>query len=196
MNKAVKWYSIPIKIIEYLFFVLAFVLITLFFTILIKAKIHPNEIPDVFGYKPLIVLSGSMDPEISKGDLAIVKVTSSDSLKENDIIAFRNDDDTVTTHRIKTIKKENKKTVYITKGDNNNTEDNDYVYQNKVEGLYLFKITGLGNVLMFIQKPVGLIACLFVILSIGTICILLKNQKLGKLSDEEIDAIKKIRENK
>lgn len=177
-----------------LFFSIITLIILLFIFIIVKAKLHPNDIPDIFGYKPLIVMSGSMETKIYKGDLVIVKEVDPLSLKKNDIIAFRNSDNTVTTHRIKRITEINNKSAFITRGDNNNTDDEGYVYPEKVEGKYMLRIKNMGYVLMFIKKPLGLIICLSVILMGGTIYILLKNQSANKLSKEELEELKKFRE--
>lgn len=126
--------------------------------ILINSFVHPDEIPSFFGWKPFIVLSGSMETEIYAGDVAVVK--ESDTFKTGDIIAFRSTDDIVVTHRIVKIEKENGQTRYITKGDNNNTEDNGYVLPEQIEGVYQFNISRLGNLAMFVQTPLGMISCL------------------------------------
>lgn len=126
--------------------------------ILINSFVHPDEIPSFFGWKPFIVLSGSMETEIYAGDVAVVK--ESDTFKTGDIIAFRSTDDIVVTHRIVEIEKENGQTRYITKGDNNNTEDNGYVLPEQIEGVYQFNISRLGNLAMFVQTPLGMISCL------------------------------------
>ena len=68
--------------------------------VIIQAKSKPNSVPSVFGYKPFIVLSGSMETEISIGDLVFVKKVDASSLQVNDIIAFRDSENIVTTHRI------------------------------------------------------------------------------------------------
>ena len=127
--------------------------------ILVNSFMKPNEVPSFFGWKPFIVLSGSMESQIMAGDIAIVKEIDTNVLKENDIIAFR-DGDIVVTHRIVSVIDEDGITKYITKGDNNNTEDNNYVHPEQVEGLYQFKISRLGNLAMFVQTPTGMIICL------------------------------------
>ena len=126
--------------------------------ILINSIIHPDEIPSFFGWKPFIVLSGSMETEIYAGDMAIVKEVKAENLKKNDVIAFKTGD-VVVTHRIVEVVNEEGQIKYKTKGDNNNTEDIGYVLPSQVEGLYKFKIRNLGNVAMFIQTPTGMIAC-------------------------------------
>jgi len=127
--------------------------------ILINSYIHPDEIPSFFGWKPFIVLSGSMETEIFAGDLVIVKEIDTNEIKENDIIAFKQGD-IVITHRVIEIIEEDGVTKFKTKGDNNNTEDNGYISQEQVEGLYQFKISRLGNLAMFTQTPTGMVVCL------------------------------------
>ena len=125
-------------------------------TLIAKSFTNPEEVPDFMGYKPFIVLSGSMEPVFYSGDLAFVKEVPADSLKEGDIVAFR-EGNSVITHRIMTITAEEDERQYITKGDNNNTEDRIIVTDEKIEGLYLSKISGLGNTAMFMQTPLGMV---------------------------------------
>ena len=127
--------------------------------ILLNSFIHPDKIPSFFGWKPFIVLSGSMETEIFPGDLVIVKDVGTDGLKVDDVIAFKSGD-IVVTHRIVEIIEENGIKKYKTKGDNNNTQDVGEVLPEKVEGLYKFRIAKLGNLAMFIQTPIGIISCL------------------------------------
>jgi len=126
--------------------------------ILLDSLTHPNEIPSFFGWKPFIVLSNSMETEISAGDIVVIKETN--SFNEGDIISFKKSENEIVTHRI--IKKEevDGKIHYITKGDNNNAVDLGYVLEEQIEGKYHFKISRLGNLAMFIQTPIGLISSL------------------------------------
>lgn len=163
--------------------------------ILVNSYINPNEVPSFFGWKPFIVLSGSMETQIMTGDITVVKDVNSDDLKENDIIAFKHNEDIVITHRIvKIIKDEDGNTKYKTKGDNNNNEDDGYVYPEQVEGIYKFRIGKLGNLALFIQTPVGMVACI----SIPLIMLLLiqwadsaKEKKYKDNKQQEIDELKK-----
>ncbi len=145
--------------------------------ILFKANTNPDAVPDVFGYKPMIVLSGSMETSIYAGDLVFVKVVDTSTLKENDVIAFRNEANTVTTHRIIDIVYEEGQKYFKTKGDNNNAEDANLVAMDDVEGVYSWRIPGLGNFLMFMQQPIGLALVLLVILVIGLAVLYIVNKK-------------------
>lgn len=127
--------------------------------ILINSFLKPNEVPSFFGWKPFIVLSGSMETQIMTGDVAVVKEVDTAILKEGDVIAFK-DGEVVITHRIERIEQVDGQTRYITKGDNNNTEDKGYVLPEQVEGLYQFRVARLGNLAMFIQTPIGMVVCI------------------------------------
>lgn len=168
--------------------------------ILIDSHTHPNEVPSFFGWKPFIVLSGSMETQISAGDIVVVKEIDTNELKKGDIIAFK-DGNIVITHRIDEVTEIDGKTQYITKGDNNNTQDIGYVSPEQIEGVCKFKVSRLGNFAMFIQTPLGMIVCL----SIPIIIIILlqtadskkeKEELISKLNkqskmEEEIEKLKK-----
>lgn len=173
------------KIIKIIFFIIAIPLLIIACTIMYKANKYPDKIPDVFGIKPMIVLSGSMETSIYTGDLVFVKIVDTDTLKENNIIAFRNEENKVTTHRIIEIIEENGETLYRTKGDNNNSEDANLVKTTDVEGIYFLRIAGLGNFLMFMQEPIGLAVVLLIILVVGLICLHIMNKVEDKNISEE-----------
>ena len=168
--------------------------------ILVDSYTHPNEVPSFFGWKPFIVLSGSMETQISAGDIVVVKEIDTNELKKGDIIAFK-DGNIVITHRIDEVTEIDGKTQYITKGDNNNTQDIGYVSPEQIEGVFKFKVSRLGNLAMFIQTPLGIIVCL----SIPIIIIILlqtadskkeKEELISKLNkqskmEEEIEKLKK-----
>lgn len=179
------------NILKIIFFLIAIPILVFSLIIMIKARIYPDKVPDVFGYKPMIVLSGSMETSIFTGDLAFVKIVDTDSLKENDIIAFRNESDTVTTHRIVEIVNEDGSKLFRTKGDNNDTEDADLVKQSLIEGIYVFKIPGLGNVLMFLKEPKSLAILLLVTLVVGLVWIQIMEKIENKRTFEEDEKYRK-----
>ena len=139
-------------------------MIIISFIIIVKANRNPGEIPDFFGYKPMIVLSGSMETSIYTGDLVLVKEVPPSTLKENDIIAFRNEANTVTTHRIiEIITNSNGKEEFRTKGDNNTVEDLNLVQEQDIEGVYVFKIPKIGNIVKYTQNTTFFIIVICII---------------------------------
>ena len=151
-------------------------------SIIIQTKTKPNLVPNILGFKPFIVLSGSMESKISVGDLVFVKEVNPNELKVGDIIAFRDSEDIVTTHRIVDIDTKDNGLCFVTKGDANNANDDGIVYPSMVEGKYQTKIAKLGNAILFIQQPVGFVIML---MAISIICLLVYSCQSKKVTKEE-----------
>ena len=155
--------------------------------VMVQAKAKPNSVPSVFGYKPFIVLSGSMETEIFVGDLVIVKEVEPATLRVNDIIAFRDSENLVTTHRIVNIVNTDKGRCFETKGDNNNTKDNSIVCPESVEGKYHSKISKIGNAILFIQQPLGFAVMMMSLFIICIFIYFISNRNINKqISNEEL----------
>ena len=186
------------NILKIIFLIITIPLIIAAGIIIFKANRYPDKIPDIFGIKPMIVLSGSMETEIYTGDVAFVKEVNPNELKKQDIIAFRNEQNKVTTHRIIEIVEKDGEKFFRTKGDNNNTEDVKLVSTKSVEGLYFARISGLGNFLMFMQKPTGLVVTLLVILVVGLVILRILDKTEDEQYKNEFEEFKKmkIEENK
>lgn len=191
------------SVIKYIFFIITIPLLIMSCIIIYKANKYPDKIPDICGIKPMIVLSGSMETEIYTGDVAFVKNVDTKTLKKEDIIAFRNEDNKVTTHRIVEIIEKEGQTYFRTKGDNNNAEDANLVKDSDVEGLYFARVAGLGKFLMFMQEPVGLAVVLLGVLVVGLLILRMmdkleddKNDEKYKKEFEEFKKMKKAEQNK
>ena len=163
----------------FIIFILVIILI-INLSVIIKTNISPNKVPDIFGYKPFIVLSGSMEDKINVGDLVIVKEVDANTLNEKDIIAFRTEDGFVTTHRIINVIKKENDVCFETKGDNNNVKDDVIVCSSNVEGKYHSKIAKLGNIILFIQQPLGFIIMMLIIFIICILIYMFANRKITK----------------
>ena len=99
------------KILMSLFLIIFIPLIIINICIITKAIKYPSKIPDFMGYKPMIVMSNSMESAIDVGDVVIVKEVDTSTLKRGDIVAYRIDDVCI-THRIAKV---NSDGTYITK---------------------------------------------------------------------------------
>ena len=97
----------------------------------------------VAGFSVLRVDSGSMEPSISVGDILIIKECG--NYEVNDVITYNVDNDYLVTHRIIEKKEDNN---FVTKGDNNNTKDNDKVTRENIEG----KVILNSKLLKFVYK--------------------------------------------
>lgn len=112
----------------------------------------------LIGLRPLTVLSGSMEPEFSAGDLIYVKSVDYRDLKEGDIITFMLSEDVIATHRIVgVVPDENDPAVirYRTKGDANDSEDGTMVHYKNVVGTPVYSLPQMGYVANYIQTPPG-----------------------------------------
>ena len=109
----------------------------------------------LMGLQVFNVISGSMEPTYSVGDLLYVKTVDADSVKVGDPITFvLNEDLMVATHRVVKIDQENR--LFTTKGDANGSEDAAPVHFNNLIGVPVFAIPLLGYVSAYIQSPPGM----------------------------------------
>ncbi len=107
------------------------------------------------GLQVFHVVSPSMEPTYSVGDLIYVKTVDPDSVKVGDPITFvLNEDLMVATHRVVAIDSENRQ--FTTKGDANRAEDAAPVHFNNLIGVPVFSIPLLGYVSSYIQSPPGM----------------------------------------
>lgn len=184
-----------INVLSIIVSILAIPIIVINGMLIVKSFIYPDDVPDAFGYKPFIILSGSMEPTLLVGDLEIVKEVDPSTLKVDDIVAYRIDN-AVVTHRITEIKEYSGQAAFITKGDNNGVADSEPVSYDQIEGIYVTHITGLGNVAMFLQSVPGIL--LVIVLPMGLILVFntITKMKQSKQLKEELDEVKKKLEDK
>ena len=136
----------------------------------------------IMGYQIFTVISGSMEPEYSVGDLLYVKKVDVNTIEVGDPITFvLNEDLVVATHRVIEIDAENNH--FYTKGDANNVADSEPVHFNNVIGVPQFAIPKLGYVSNFIQNPPGT----YITIGAGVLLILIVflPDLLGKKKREE-----------
>lgn len=107
------------------------------------------------GFRIFNIVSGSMEPKYSVGDLIYVKEVDPATVRPGDVITFvLNEDLVVATHRVTRIDAE--KQHFYTKGDANETEDGSPVHFKNLIGVPQFAIPGLGYVSDFIQHSPGM----------------------------------------
>lgn len=127
--------KLAITILKKMIGSLALVLFCGLVIMVLSSKASGGE-PIFFQHQLKAVLSGSMEPTFKTGSIILIKnVKETASLKKSDVITFRSQDKLI-THRIVDTKKSHGKTLYITKGDNNDGPDPDYVLPENVVGRY------------------------------------------------------------
>lgn len=119
----------------------------------VARMVFHQDPPYLFGYAQLTVLSGSMEPEFSAGDFLIIHEET--DYRVGDVVTFR-DEGALTTHRIV----EEGPQGYTTKGDFNNVPDSQSVSGEQIVGKVVLVIPGLGQVLLFLRTPTGLMVIL------------------------------------
>ncbi|WP_042143611.1 signal peptidase I [Paucisalibacillus sp. EB02] len=143
-------------------FRILFIVLLLFILFLaIQLIRHPDAPPSIFGYQPFTVLSNSMNPSFETGDLIIVKKVASSSVKEGDVITFRESNDKFVTHRVVEVIQQNGNPGFVTKGDNNNVNDDHVVSSENVVGKKVLHIKNGGLITKFVGSPIGLILFVF-----------------------------------
>lgn len=161
-------------------------------TLIVKSYVNEDEVPSLGGVFPMIVLTDSMYPEISSGDLIICNTAEAPEIAVGDVISFfdpMGSGTSVVTHRVLEIVEKDGELSFRTKGDNNNAEDQVLVPQENLIGIYRSRIPALGNVAMFMQTTPGLILCVVcpVLLMVGYD--MLRRKKYEKAKQQDTDAL-------
>ena len=135
---------------------------------------------NIFGYSGFTVLTESMQSEIPKGSLVIVKNTPPDSIKTGDDISFFKDENTVVTHKVVNIIENYNNTGtrgFQTKGIENADSDAHIVTSDEIIGVVCKVIPNLGYVLSWISANILIIILIFI--AVCTVFIIIKtNRKL------------------
>ena len=100
----------------------------------------------MFKYEPISILSNSMNPTYSRGDVIIFKKLNEDELmniQKGQIIVYAVGEKNI-AHRVVNVIRQNEKVQYQTKGDNNNAPDMNLVKTEQIQGVYVFHIKYLG----------------------------------------------------
>ena len=164
--------------------------------LIVKGMVSPNEVPSIGGNIPLIVLTGSMEDTIKKGDLIICKKIDAKDVKEGDVISFfdpEGNGSSVVTHRVNKVEIDEKtgKLSFRVQGDNNNLEDRLSVPEENLVGVWKGTRIGLlGYVVVFTQSTWGLIVCIFLPIGLFVGVEVWQRHKKDKSKQSEVDALK------
>ena len=103
----------------------------------------------------LIVKSNSMYPTLQKGDFILIK--RNNDHKKGDIITYDYESNYLVTHRI--IEKNNN--FFITKGDNNNSEDDKFIQLDNIKGKVILILNRKNQISIFLLMIFLVLFCLF-----------------------------------
>ena len=99
-----------------------------------------------FKYQAIVIATGSMTPNINKGDIVIVEKLNEKeilNLKKGEILVFHREDKIV-VHRIYEVYSSGYETFFKTKGDHNESPDGYLIETSEVIGTVKFKIRYIG----------------------------------------------------
>ena len=131
-------------------------------------------LPRVFGYKPYMVVSASMQQSFPVGSLIFVRDAVPEDISVGDPITFRLGS-MVVTHRVVAI--DSGAQCFITKGDNNNTTET-IPYDHLMGKALNFSIPNLGYVSAWFITLQGKMTVIAIIAAM-----VLLSMTLGKLED-------------
>lgn len=148
--------------------------------------VHHNSVPMPFGVGVSVVLSNSMEPEFSGGDLIVV--VEEDDYVINDVVVYQNTKIAV-AHRIVGIDGDK----IITRGDANSLND-EPIDKSCIKGKVLFSIPYVGHVVLFLKSIPGTLIVLGLAFFLFEYSFIREKKEQRKKIDEirnEIETLKK-----
>ena len=137
-----------------------------------------DNMPMPFGVGISVVLSGSMEPELSVDDVIIVKKT--DDFGVDDMVVF-NDHGILVVHRVISIDGDN----ITTKGDANNTAD-EPITRDVVKGKVIKVLPGAGKAFDILRSPLAAV----IVFGAAILLMELSFKKERKEADDDLEPIK------
>jgi len=167
-----------------------FVIVSIIIFIYVIYAVHQseknNEEVFIFGYKPYIIVSGSMEPELRVNGFVITKKGGYEQVKVGDIISFElTGVPKSICHRVIRIEDG----LIVTKGDNNSKEDTFKVSEQNYIGKVIFKSNVTAYILQEVKTTKGIIKMVVCIISFIAIIITIKYLLKGKKRNEKINNV-------
>ncbi len=182
-----KTKSGAIKIILSSLWWMLLICLALLLVTVIGAKMR-GEVPKVFGYSVMRIVSGSMEDEIPTGSYILVKECDPADVKKGDIISFYSDDKSIlgypNTHKVvDDPKKSGEEYYYTTKGTANMSADSVPARGSRLIGVYVKDLDFLTRFSSFLDGNV--IFCVLLVLQIATFAMIIYSFAVKKNDKEE-----------
>ncbi len=169
-----------LKILGNILFYMVITILIFIILVTVNAK-RKGMIPQVFGYKVLEILTGSMEPTIEQGSLILIKETPKEEIENGDVITYRYEGtNNIVTHRVVNIL--NSGDTFITKGDANNADDPEIKYD-EIEGVVKGSVPKVGKIIGALSK--NIIFIVVGIISLITVISLLDIFNKDKIKSEK-----------
>lgn len=125
-------------------------------------------VPLAFGARPFTVLTSSMEPAISAGDVVVEERISPLDAGIGDVVTFKDhaDQDRLITHRVQAVRRDGPFLWFVTRGDANNASERWRISAGGDLGRVLYRVPLVGHVAAFAGTWAGLLLLLLVPLSL------------------------------
>ena len=155
MRKTFNWI---LKIISTAIFVVLVLIIAVLILYIVRVNMLAND--NRLGAVRIniyTILTQSMYPTIKAGDVVVTYKEDNNKYNTGDVITFisQNNAGMTITHRVVEVISLNDEYSYKTKGDNNNTADNEIINGNNVVGRVVFKVPKAGYIQQFLVSKTG-----------------------------------------
>lgn len=138
-----------------------------------------NQMPMPFGLGVGVVMSGSMEPELSVDDLILVKAR--EEYKVEQVVVFQQNSALV-VHKIVKIEGE----LVTTRGIANDADD-DPIPLSAIKGEVVFRMKGVGAVVNWIKSPIGTVCAL----GVAALFLIWSYAPRKEETDDEIESLKR-----
>ena len=127
---------------------------------MIVALVFVAAVPTVFGGRTFTVMSGSMEPNISTGDLVVTMPIGPRQAATGDVVTFTDPAGTgrLLTHRVASSRLQGSEYHFVTKGDANSNVERWEIPADGRVGHVVMKMPKLGYAMAISRKPAGQIA--------------------------------------
>ena len=144
-----------------------------------------NVMPMPFGWGMSVVISGSMEPELSVNDLVIVREQA--AYKTGDVVVYQSNQ-VLVIHRIISMDGD----IVITQGDANDVADAP-ISVSAIKGREVAHIPFVGAVIRFLKTPVGSVLLLLAAIVLFELPYLQKRKKAEKDMEKIKEEIRKLK---
>jgi len=146
-----------------------------------QSKGNIDKAPSILGYKPLTILSNSMQPTFDAGDIILIDVTVEP--KEGDVITFKHPDGVLVTHRAIRVFEKDGTQFFETKGDNNVQVDDVIISRENIIGVQKKIVPFAGYIAKFAAGPIGF--ALLIVIPLVAFIIIEIFQRLGIIGNKK-----------
>ena len=116
---------------------------------------NSGELPSSLNIEMYTVISESMKPRLNVDDIILVKKGyANDKFKKGNIITYKNKNGELITHRIEEVVLKDLNNAYVTKGDNNDTVDEEIVTYDMIVGKVICTMPKFGVVMKCLKNKI------------------------------------------